>query len=123
MTQRADSACYRDDDPVSNSSTVPSFQDILSSRLTRRQSIAGIATWLGATTLGLRRSTAGSSVSPGDEAAFRELQRGLDETARGLISGSEAGLLKLISDPFGKNGYPVVKFVVNADVNAAAIGW
>jgi len=87
MAASCGSAAYVEDDPVSNSSPNPDFSSVLSSRLTRRQSLKQLATWLGACTVGLEqlgddRSAAAGVPKPEQPLQFRELQRGIDESAR-----------------------------------------
>lgn len=102
-----DSASYVEDDPVSNSSCHPNFDSVLSSRLTRRQSLKQLAAWLGAGTVGLSSSGEPRSVEAGVPKAahplkFRELQRGMDESAR-VADGYQYNVLIGWGDPLFSN--------------------
>ena len=110
MAASHDSASYVEDDPVSNSSVNLDFASILSSRLNRRQSLQRLAAWLGAGTLGLAslgdiRTAAAGVPKPEEPLRFRELQRGIDETAR-VAEGYQWRVLVGWGDPLFADSPP-----------------
>lgn len=103
------SLCYFEEDPVSNPTTGRVFRDVLSEAMTRRESLAKLAGWIGATTVGL---AALPSSSPAAKAlgrpglTFSELKRGLNETAR-VAESYDWNVLAAWGDPLFQDAPPL----------------
>lgn len=102
MTDLSNSACYSEDDPVSNPSCVRPFHQVLSERLTRRQSLQRISVWIGSATVTIGQAGSCSSATAGipesGSLRFSEVPRGLDATAR-VADGYEWRVLVAWGDP------------------------
>lgn len=109
MVPDSESLSYYEEDPVSNTSSEPDFATILDQAITRRNSLKGLATWIGVTTLGLNadHSNSNAAASFGQTGlTFEELARGFDETAR-VADGYDWQVIAAWGDPILPGAKPL----------------
>ena len=106
MPTEPESLCYREDDPVSNRSTEPAFAAVLQQAVTRRQSLKHLAGWAGLTTLGFNREAHSAANFGQTGLTFRELARGIDETAR-AADGYDWQVIAAWGDPILPGAEPL----------------
>lgn len=106
MASESESLRFGDDDCLSNPSSAPGFASILEQAMTRRHSLRHLGAWAGLTTLGFSSPGAATAKFGQVGLTFRELERGLDETAR-VAENYHWKVIAAWGDPIFPDGEPL----------------